>query len=314
MDEKFKKYLKIKIIGDIENKELFTNPEDELAIEEKIDGANFRFMINNGNIVFGSHTQQITSDIGEDTNVQKYFRRCVDFVRHQLASKDLSKYNNLVFYGECCVMHSISYNWDKIPPFLGFDIYANERFLDVLDAKQIFSELGLDFVPIINYCKVKDFLSTPLTESIIPKSIFYEGQAEGIVVKNYSKQIFAKFVSTKFKEVNKNAFGISKKYAEDDDELIVAKFCTNPRIDKQIFKMLEEGIKLELPMMKYLPNRVFTDMIEEHWRDICFENYTLNFRNVKRIITHRCLAVLKQIIVNSSLKIEGETNGSIPNK
>lgn len=302
MNQEFKKYLKIKIIGDEENKQLLENLEDEIVIQEKIDGANFRFMINNGNIVFGSHTQQITSDDGQDTNVQKYFRRCVDFVRHQLISKDLTKYNNLVFYGECCVMHSISYNWDKIPPFLGFDILANGIYLDVKDAKEIFCELGLDFVPIINYCKVKDFLATPLTESIIPKSAFYEGQAEGIVIKNYSKQIFAKFVSTKFKEVNKDAFGISKKYAEDDDELIVAKFCANPRIDKQIFKMIEEGFKLELPMMKQLPSRVFKDMIEEHWKDICFENYTLNFRNVRKIITHRCLAVLKQVIVNNALK------------
>ena len=42
----FHKYTKIRILGNIENKDIFSDPEDEIIIVEKIDGANFRFYIN----------------------------------------------------------------------------------------------------------------------------------------------------------------------------------------------------------------------------------------------------------------------------
>jgi hypothetical protein len=53
----FRAYHKIKRLGDEENKEIFSNPDEEIVIEEKMDGANFRFMFKKGKIIFGSRTQ-----------------------------------------------------------------------------------------------------------------------------------------------------------------------------------------------------------------------------------------------------------------
>jgi len=39
----FIKYPKIRIIGANENKELLMNPQDEIYIEEKVDGCNISF-------------------------------------------------------------------------------------------------------------------------------------------------------------------------------------------------------------------------------------------------------------------------------
>jgi len=64
----FSKYLKIKIAGHEDNKRIFSDPEDDIVVEEKIDGGNFRFYINKGNIIFGSRTQQLTSNEGEEDN------------------------------------------------------------------------------------------------------------------------------------------------------------------------------------------------------------------------------------------------------
>ena len=55
--EGFEKYHKIKRAGDAENATMFINGDDEIAEQEKIDGANFRFTYLNGKIVFGSRTQ-----------------------------------------------------------------------------------------------------------------------------------------------------------------------------------------------------------------------------------------------------------------
>ncbi len=43
--ENFIKYKKIRQLGHEENKHIFLDPDDEIVIEEKVDGANFRFMV-----------------------------------------------------------------------------------------------------------------------------------------------------------------------------------------------------------------------------------------------------------------------------
>ncbi len=92
--EEFIKYHKIKRLGDDENKDIFLNPDDEIVIEEKVDGANIRILIKDGKIIFGSRTQQLTSDEGEDTNIEKNFRRCVEFIRDTLKDINLKPFNN----------------------------------------------------------------------------------------------------------------------------------------------------------------------------------------------------------------------------
>jgi ATP-dependent RNA circularization protein (DNA/RNA ligase family) len=155
--ENFITYHKIKRLGDEENKEIFTNPEDEIIIQEKIDGGNFRFALLNGKLIFGSRTQQLTNDEGEDTNLNKNFRRCVEFVRSKFVQCPISDLN-LIFFGECCVKHTITYDWDKIPPFLGFDIYniKEERYLDYKECYEIYTLIGLPMVPLVWKGKVKE--------------------------------------------------------------------------------------------------------------------------------------------------------------
>jgi len=157
--EGFHKYDKIRQLGHQENQDIFIDPDDEIVIQEKIDGANFRFAFNGDKIIFGSRTQQLTSDEGEETNIAKNFRRCCEFVAKQTSDLGLrKKYGGLIFFGECCVKHSLNYNWDTIPPFLGFDIYhiATGRYYNQEDVKRIYDELQLEMVPEVWVGKVKD--------------------------------------------------------------------------------------------------------------------------------------------------------------
>jgi len=102
-------------------------------------------------------------------------------------------------------------------------------------------------------------------------------------------------------EENKDYFGKGKKQCENDDEKICSLYCTNARIDKHIFKLVDEGYKLEMKLMEVLPKRVIEDIYEEHWREILHSNMSLDLKNTRKLITKRCLSVLKQVITNNAL-------------
>ena len=302
----FKKYHKIKILGDEENKNIFDNPEDDIIIEEKMDGGNFRFVYGKQGLILGSRTRELD----DDNPNSKSFLRCINFIKSKLELNVL-RGDNLIFFGECMIKHSMNYDWENIPPFLGFDIFdlKTDMFLDYDKKKELFDYYGLPMVPLIGIKKAKEIKE--ITDDNVPDSKYYspsakDKKAEGIVLKNYSKQIFAKYVRDEFREINKEAFGDSKKWARQngDNELLVATYCTNARIDKAIFKLIEDGEKLDMTIMSLLPKAVIKDIYEENWQDVCYSNWNIDFRNVRKLITIRCLSVLKQVIVNNSLNLE----------
>lgn len=309
--EEFKKYPKIRQLGHSDNADIFLDPSDEIFLQEKMDGANMRFMIKDGNIIFGSRTQQLTSDKGDDDNVAKNFKRCVEHIRSKLLELEPSHLNSLesyIFFGECMVRHTMPYDWEKIPPFLGFDIYKikDEVFMNQDVAKQMFEEMGLSFVPILKVVKGGEI--TEFTDNDVPISAYAspsskDQQAEGVVFKNDSKQIYAKYVRLAFKEANAETFGGTPKYEETGAGLFVAKYCPNPRIDKAIFKLIDDGHKLDMPLMKHLPNMVYMDMWIEHWDEIVDGKKikSINFKKAKKLVTRRCLSVLRQVLVNTQL-------------
>jgi len=300
------KYPKIKIIGDEENKELLLNPDDEIVIQEKIDGGNFRFMYLDGSFIFGSRTQELE----EDKQEEMAWKRCIGYVK-RVSNKDiLHEMSHCIFYGECCTRHSTPYDFEKMPPYLGFDIYDldSHTFIHWVLAKKVFEDIGLYFVPVITTIKAKDM--KPLTDKDVPKSEYYDGQAEGIVFKNYNKQIFAKYVTLKHREIATKTFGGSKKWATNDTDKIIATYCTNPRIDKKIYELVHEGNKLEMALMKQLPNRVFYDIIDEQYRDIISKNNKIDVGNLRKGIAKRCLHVLQQMITNSTFYQHSTLNES----
>jgi len=304
----FHKYPKIGRFGETETSLLLESPDDLIYIEEKIDGANFRFMLTDeGRIIFGSRNQSICDDTEE---IGGSWARCVRFIKDKIKDKELSKYTGHIFYGECCIPHSIKYNWDTIPPFLGFDILVDGAFID-FDAKlEIYSELGLPVVPSFPAFTAEHVKNMIFSENDIPISEYGNGlKAEGIVLKNYRTQTFLKFVSSKFKEVNKATFGSSPKFAADDNEKLIAVYCTNPRIYKQIFKLIDDGNELDMRLMQYLPMRVWDDIVEEHSEDILHKDWKLDIRACRKGVSKRCLGVLEQII---SLGIIPPSDRDIP--
>lgn len=291
----FHKYPKIGRFGEARvTDELLSSSEDIIIAQEKIDGANFRFMPSeDGRVVFGSRNLSIgdsTNDIGGNWN------RCVKFILEKLNGKDLSEYTDYIFYGECCIPHSIQYTWEKIPAFLGFDIMKGDKFLDYEETKIIYEKLGLPMVPLISINTASYYKEIKLSENDIPNSVYYMGKSEGIVLKNYRTQTFCKFVSEKFKEVNKATFGSSAKRIEDDSEKLVAIYCTNPRIDKKVFELVNNGNELHMRLMKQLPQLVWRDIVDEHATEILNKKWKIDIEKCRKSVALRCKSVLEQII------------------
>lgn len=305
------KYPKIYQIGNEDIKDLLANEEDNIVIEEKIDGANFRFMVNpeDNTLIFGSRTKELAQDTDEAGG---NWKRCIEYLKRIHEKNPFEK--GYAYYGECCTRHSMDYNWDKIPPFLLFDIMDLSTGKFIGQREKVYMSGELSTVPFIWGGTVKEFHGWIRNnnykfedDSIVPTSRYHapsakDVKAEGIVIKNYEKQIFGKYVRAAFKELNKAVFGEGKAhFADTDDERIVAAFCTNARIDKIIFKLIDEGNKLDMPLMEQLPRRVIDDIMEENYKEISWSSWSINFKSVRKKITARCLAILKQMITNRGL-------------
>ena len=140
-----------------------------------------------------------------------------------------------------------------------------------------------------------------LSDKNLGKSNYYDGQCEGWVIKNYDKQIMAKIVDSRFQEKNREKHGPTRRFAENDTELFLATYCPNARIEKWVFKLIDEGHKLDRTMMKYLPTAVYRDIWEEEWEEIIFKKFLIDTYLIKKRIAKRCLAILDDMMINNAL-------------
>jgi hypothetical protein len=314
----FKKYWKIFAVGSDhdEVKPLLQNDEDLIYIEAKEDGANTRIAVIDGKLIFGSRTQEI-----EEGSVNaKNWNRCMAFIHEK--TKDKKFPENCILFVENMIKHTMNYNWETIPPCLGFDIQdmTTGKFYDYDKKKEIFDSLDLPMVPLVWRGSVKQFKEeiaktegdndlNKIEKRFIPvckyAPISNPNQLEeGIVIKNPIAMSYGKIVRNEFKEKNAEEFGGAPKYNKVDDTdntELVFKYCTNARIDKIIFKLIDSGEKLDTTLMKFLPKLVYEDIVEENWKEILNSNWKLDLKKLRQLVPKRCLAVLKSCCVNNAL-------------
>jgi ATP-dependent RNA circularization protein (DNA/RNA ligase family) len=186
---KFFDYPKIHQLGHDDNKNIFHDPNDDIYIEEKVDGGNHRFMLKDGVITFGTRSQEVGTI--HDDSIGKMWTRTFQFLKTILDGKQLPETH--IFFGEAMVRHSINYDWQRTPPFLGFDIGIPKddeviEFLPYDKKKRVFDDLGIPMVPLIDVVKAGKIVK--ISDDRLPESAFYDGPAEGLVYKNYIKYNF----------------------------------------------------------------------------------------------------------------------------
>ena len=261
-------------------------------IQEKIDGANGSFTLRDDNTIqFTSHYRIIPDD------EMKMFAAGMQYVKRTV---DISKMKHgYIYYGEYGIKHTLSY--DNLPMFIGFDVYDTEtgRYLDAESAMLEFERIGLPFVPMLRIVKCEEISDI---DSDVP-SAYGPPQAEGLVIKSYDgNQQFAKLVNAEFKELNRLVFGSSSRRLGSDAEKIIHRYVTDARIMKAIYRHTDEGEELHMKFMMFLPEEVWDDVIVEHAKELLTSNFIINMREIKKLMNHKCVEVLKAAVSRDGVR------------
>ena len=246
---------------------------DHIVIQIKFDGANasFRYDKESGKLNAFSRNYLLTFE-----NTLSGFWNFVE----SLDPQKFEKYSNYVFFGEWAVKNKIVYKPEFKKIWLMYDIYdvENQCYLQQTEVKRLADELGFTYIYVLYD---GEFISWEHCKSFMNKVIYSESVEEGIVVKNMTElnnqnsrePYVLKIVNDKFSEVMKPRFkevDPEKEAAREKAQEIVNQIVTHRRVEKEIFKMRDEGIlpeKIEPTDMKLvaqnLPKRIFEDCMKE---------------------------------------------------
>ena len=305
----FKKYPKIERLGSDDNRDILHFNEDIIIVEEKVDGGNGSFWLEDGIIHVGSRNRDLVAEKDDKTFAKQRLN-----LMNILASRELNP--DYIYYIEWMAKHTINYT--NAPDVIGLDIRLKHNqdgdgvgmFLGRSSREQEFKRLGIINIPLVWRGTVAELKASEI-DKIVPQSKFYNGRAEGIVIKNYIRkhpsgnhQLYAKVVTDEFKEDNKAVFGGIRQQVSDTSK-IVDQYVTDARIRKAIHKFVnEEGEELSLKLMHKVPTYVIKDVIAEEFDNI-FSNYSfIDFKIFKQKAAKLCLKVLNEEITISGGKNE----------
>ena len=185
---------KKKCLTEAEVKELLSG---HTIFEEKVDGGVVGIAWDGEkHLAIGKHSM-----INYDDNSKKFYGLNNWIYEHYEKIEKIPL--GYIIYGEWLkAQHNIFY--DKLPDyFLAFDIFDGHRYLDLPSRSEFLNKLGFAEVPLIysgDDLDVVDILCIADGFSINNRSRFSSSEMEGIVIKNYDKNLFGKYVRREFLE------------------------------------------------------------------------------------------------------------------
>jgi hypothetical protein len=161
-----------------------------LWIQERIDGAHFRFRLSTSGVLeFGGRDRVYGPDADD---IPAPYHHAVRHVRERFdraaLRNSVEDVSSVVFFGVATVRRAIDYDWDRTPSFLGFDVWdtSESRFLPPDSVERIYDRFGLDSVNTFR----KEVRATDFdpADYEVPESAWYDGPAAGVVVRNKTGQ------------------------------------------------------------------------------------------------------------------------------
>ena len=240
--------------------------EGHLWILEKVDGANFRFRLQESGLIHFGDRSNVYDD---PAAVPDPYHHAVRHVQTNLDRGALrgavDDVRDIVFFGEAMHRHTIDYDWDQTPSFLGFDVWSDDAgaFLDPGVAAQIFERLDLQPVNSIEReLPARDFDPDRFA---VPGSAWYDGPAEGVVIRNKRGQR-AKLLHPEFQEVDETV------PVDAPAEDLATKYATDHRFEKIVSKLEDRG---EPATFETLYERVLEDILREEHKQLCHGGATI---------------------------------------
>jgi hypothetical protein len=255
----------------------------------KLDGTNSSIWENNQSVHGGSRSRELSL-----TNDNAGF---LAWAKSQKNIKQFTKkYPNLRLFGEWLIPHSLkTYRKNAWRRFYVFDVEdENGTYLSYDEYKPLMEEFELDYIPpikIITNAEYSDFVHQ------LKHNIFMiedgKGEGEGIVIKNYSfvnkfgNQVYAKIVTSEFKEKHAKEMGAPVVVREDlVEDKIATEFVTIALCEKVYAKIENDGEGFSKKRIPEVLNMVYYDVIkEDSWEFVKqFNDPTINFKTLKHFI------------------------------
>lgn len=115
----------------------------DVRTEEAVSGLPLRFRYKDDVLKFGIGS---TTHIGDPP---LNYRHATDHIRKEIDRHEVLRFDDYTFLGYATTYVGIEYNWNKIPSYVGCDIYNEEQneFLGAKEVERIHSEIGLSSQP-----------------------------------------------------------------------------------------------------------------------------------------------------------------------
>jgi len=308
--KEFRKYQHIERFGttEVENIEL-----GECYIFPKIDGTNASVWLDdNGELQAGSRKRHLSID-DDNAGFCKWAKE-----QHNLHSY-LQENPTHRLFGEYLIPHSLkTYREDAWNRFYVFDVALDKdeseveqtesrqsRYLHYHAYRPLLEKHNIDYIPplaIIENVSYDQFINQ------LEKNVFLiedgKGVGEGIVIKNYDffnrygRQIWAKIVTSEFKEKHSKTMGApkvqNKKMVEEE---IANKYVTTALCEKVKAKIELDNDGFSSKQIPRLLNTVYHDVVqEESWNFVKqFKNPTINYKTLQHFVFRQvkiCLPML----------------------
>lgn len=294
-----KKYHSIVRYGHISTREVL-NRGDQIIIQEKVDGANASFAVVDGELKCWSRNREL--------NMSNTLEGFYVWAKQNIEVDKLLE--GVVYFGEWTAQHKVVYEGYAKQFFL-YDIYNLhlEEYVSFSMVRDEAKRLGLNLIPVFFEGEFESFeqLMSYVGRTELNGKLGQEVSGEGIVVKNvdyrdsFGKQMFVKLVVDKFAEVQMQKAPKDPKKKFTPEELKVRECITSPRVEKQLFKMIEEGL-LERDygvedmgkILKHISPLVAEDILKEEMDE--FPHLTVE--DVQTFMCKVLPLVIKDIIKN----------------
>lgn len=243
-EKKFLKYPKILHLN--ETLEILDHP---VEVYEKLDGGNSQIRNILGRVFAGSRSKFLTNP--------KYFSQPWFKKFQKWALSNSSMYNlpeNFIIYGEWLSKHTLDYFPEFTDKFFMIDLFDLEknRFVQYKDAKERLTELGVNDLLYLKSL-IKGKINEKDLEHLIQSSDYRKGDREGLVIKNYDLQKFAKLWASSLRnrkisdfEIKRIIFSLKDSDEEVSEERVVeeaitefkriGRFFSDSDVKKKIFK------------------------------------------------------------------------------
>ena len=266
-----------------------------LVVQEKLDGSNASFTVDNGELQCFSRRKKL--------NEKETLNGFYGWVHENIQEDVFDFLEDYIIFGEWLVKHKIQYKEECYKEFYVFDVYDKEEeaYLSLKNMHRIASYLELKTVKTLLIAEPSHHLNilTPQDiQDLVGKSdmTVKPNTGEGIVIKyldgKSEHEDYYKIVSNEFKEFNRQKMKTEIK----NNDSVADYAMTRARMEKMIFRAIEEGRlsedNMELENFGLIIREVGQDFVD----DIMEEEKDNMLKIIEKQIKKKMPHILREIL------------------